>query len=1060
MKNDAVARSGALLPGPFIFRLIIIAALCAAVSACGGGGGGGEREERTATGDTDGDGMPNGWEALFGLDFNDPDDGADDLDGDGLTNAEEFMMDGDPTRADTDFDTLDDKYEADNGLALDVPNTFADDLDGDGIPDIGEYHLGSAPNDAGDTPPKTGLYLEGFEEEDPDAGDYDLPAGWFVPAGADNGWNRSDLSLMVDGNFNLRSGGIGDLEQAVVVLPVWLDDSTMELWRRLSADNGDGLDIYLDSDLIYSDRGLDGWRKIGPFDIPAGYHEIAFVYTKDASGFAYGNNIWIEALSITPNDLDSDGDGMPDVWENANELNGNDPDDADLDSDGDGLSNLEEFEGGSDPNDTDTDSDNMLDAWEVQNGLDPADPADANLDPDGDGVINYGEWALDSDPNDGDSLPSLMDGYFESFEADPSPRDLAPLWFVPASSDQTWRRDGVANAWDGNFSIRPNGIRDLERASVVLPVFVPDSILRFGRRLSNDLGDGLEVYVDGARVFKATGLQGWADVDIALIEGFHEIRFDFVKDAAGKQYTNTIWLDKVSIFASNVDSDDDGMVDSWELSVGLNPGDPADADIDSDGDGLINREEFGQRTDPFADDSDGDGLSDGAEIDTYGTLPTEQDSDGDGISDGDEVDNGFDPLDGTDTLLDADGDGLGAYGEVIAGTDPQNADTDGDGMPDGWEVAGETDPLDVADSSADIDADGYTNYQEYRLATRPNDASSFPAALGAYSQSFEIPGLPFGWYGAIGVNLPWSVACSQASDGNCSLRAGQSSASVVNFMARFPEGTFEFDWLADTGSPFRVYVDDVEVFSYAGEPSETWATESLSLTEGVHEVRFEHAVGSDGGNVYIDNVRFATTELGLFDRPSNTACVAPPTSRNNVSVEFEYPYPEAVFDFPTGAFMAPGDETRWYVLEQAGLLKIFDVDDPANVRVWLDFTDNIRTDGEMGLLGMAFDPNFPTVPEVYVTYVSQTPDSDLRLVRIILDDVDNPVSVEEQLILEVDQDTAFHQGGDIEFGPDGYLYFGVGDDNEDDFGAQTTTSCTARCCESMCWACRGRVPAT
>lgn len=58
------------------------------------------------------------------------------------------------------------------------------------------------------------------------------------------------------------------------------------------------------------------------------------------------------------------------------------------------------------------------------------------------------------------------------------------------------------------------------------------------------------------------------------------------------------------------DTDGDGMSDAWELANGLNPNDPADADLHSDGDNLTNLAEHDQQTDPNNADTDGDGLND------------------------------------------------------------------------------------------------------------------------------------------------------------------------------------------------------------------------------------------------------------------------------------------------------------------------------------------------------------------------------------------------------------------------------------------------------------------
>ncbi len=73
------------------------------------------------------------------------------------------------------------------------------------------------------------------------------------------------------------------------------------------------------------------------------------------------------------------------------------------------------------------------------------------------------------------------------------------------------------------------------------------------------------------------------------------------------------------------------------------------------------------------------------------------DSDCDGLPDAWEIAHGFSPLDASDALADADGDGLTNLAEMRNGTDPRNADSDGDGATDGEEVAAGDDPLDPRD---------------------------------------------------------------------------------------------------------------------------------------------------------------------------------------------------------------------------------------------------------------------------------------------------------------------------------------------------------------------------
>lgn len=100
------------------------------------------------------------------------------------------------------------------------------------------------------------------------------------------------------------------------------------------------------------------------------------------------------------------------------------------------------------------------------------------------------------------------------------------------------------------------------------------------------------------------------------------------------------------------DTDDDGLSDYEEFY--LTGTDPtvydsmakgiSDADADSDMDGLSNKEELNIKTNPLLEDTDKDGLSDGAESLIYGTDPLKYDTDDDGISDGDEIALGLDPL--------------------------------------------------------------------------------------------------------------------------------------------------------------------------------------------------------------------------------------------------------------------------------------------------------------------------------------------------------------------------------------------------------------------------------
>src|SRR5690606_10149931 len=86
------------------------------------------------------------------------------------------------------------------------------------------------------------------------------------------------------------------------------------------------------------------------------------------------------------------------------------------------------------------------------------------------------------------------------------------------------------------------------------------------------------------------------------------------------------------------------------------------------------------------------------------------------------------------------------------------------------------------------------------------------------------------------------------------------------------------------------------------------------------------------------------------------------------------------------------------------------------------------TGGERGLLGMAFHPNYAENGYFFVNY-TRSGDGATVVSRFSVSD-DNPYkadSLSEKIVIVVDQPFSNHNGGDIKFGPDGYLYIGMGD---------------------------------
>jgi len=124
---------------------------------------------------------------------------------------------------------------------------------------------------------------------------------------------------------------------------------------------------------------------------------------------------------------------------------------------------------------------------------------------------------------------------------------------------------------------------------------------------------------------------------------------------------------------------------------------------------------------------------------------------------------------------------------------------------------------------------------------------------------------------------------------------------------------------------------------------------------------------------------------------------------------------------------------RLFVVEQGGRIMIYDLgSDMLLSTPFLDLTSEVDvTGGEQGLLGLAFHPDFATNGFFYVNYTYDPgPGLDrTRIERYTVDagDPDLADTSTAFTVLEIAQDFSNHNGGDIHFGPDGYLYVGMGD---------------------------------
>ena len=132
------------------------------------------------------------------------------------------------------------------------------------------------------------------------------------------------------------------------------------------------------------------------------------------------------------------------------------------------------------------------------------------------------------------------------------------------------------------------------------------------------------------------------------------------------------------------------------------------------------------------------------------------------------------------------------------------------------------------------------------------------------------------------------------------------------------------------------------------------------------------------------------------------------------------------FSNPVYVAAAPGDASRLYVVEQAGVIRVIRNGRTLD-RPFLDLSGDVASGGERGLLSMAFAPDYRTSGLVYVYFTDRTGDIRIQQLRRSRDpDVADPSSRRDVLRVS-HRSQPNHNGGQLQFGPDGMLWTGFGD---------------------------------
>jgi glucose/arabinose dehydrogenase len=131
------------------------------------------------------------------------------------------------------------------------------------------------------------------------------------------------------------------------------------------------------------------------------------------------------------------------------------------------------------------------------------------------------------------------------------------------------------------------------------------------------------------------------------------------------------------------------------------------------------------------------------------------------------------------------------------------------------------------------------------------------------------------------------------------------------------------------------------------------------------------------------------------------------------------------FDSPTYLTAPPGDKHRLFVVEQPGTIRV--VRDGRKLATpFLDLRSDVQSGGERGLLSMAFAPNYATSGLFYVDFTGHDGDIHIQEFQRASAERADPGSRRE--LIRIEHSTYDnHNGGQLQFGPDGHLYAGTGD---------------------------------
>lgn len=700
--------------------------------------------------DLDVDNLPDSWEIEHFGNLNQDANG--DADHDGLTNGQEFNLGTDPFSADTDGDGAGDLLEIQWNRDPVVADVYAGLPWTSGFETSEGYSAGDLAGQetwvvfAGSAQIETTDVLEGHQAVVAASGANHLASiGRILLAGAtpvlwtdyfvkpaigslsSNIPARATALYAVSSNgfWMVRDGNVWRTatHQAAVSLGSWAHVAIKENY------NTHTWDFYVGADAVFTNLSFADPTVAAP---------VGFVF----NGMAASNMVLddIRVAATSPGHVDEDGDGLIDADE---VFYGTDP--LNPDTDQDGMTDGMEVYWGFDPNDPGsffqmtsqggtnmwftgfepeegyvTNALNGQNGWSASNRVMIVDGerqagVQSVLLPSrggGSGYVQSMEAAIGASgrssawiqfyTKSGQGIPehpelmsgaaivALEDNFVVAYDGILGKWVASQSRFSPDSNG--WTRLDIKMDYDAKrFLVCANGVLALEDINFKDRTIPGLSYINFDGSTADEESD---TFIDSLHVF-AEEPADQLDYDNDGLSNAEEYELGTKPRSVDTDNDGLTDWEEVRVYLTNpfdADTDHDGIPDLWETSNGFDPNDAADAAQDPDNDGLNNLEEYLNGTDYANGDCDGDGLSDGDEVQQYGTNPNSVDTDSDGMPDAWEIEHSLNPL-LSNAGADDDGDRLTNVEEMNLGTDPRSADTDQDGIDDRQEVMALTDPL-------------------------------------------------------------------------------------------------------------------------------------------------------------------------------------------------------------------------------------------------------------------------------------------------------------------------------------------------------------------------------